>query len=104
MSDLLYGRILNVLLGALLPIAAGVYIAFIRRHRADHVARVAAAFVAVPAMGALVIFQIHLFRVVTGVGSPVHSDTVFFATVMAEGIASLVVIFRGALKARNAAR
>ena len=54
--------------------------------------------------GALVIYQIHLFRVLTGVGSPLRSDTVFFATLVTEGIAALAVIFRGALKARDATR
>ncbi len=103
MSDLLYGRLLNVLLGALLPVMALAYIRFIRRHRSDAMVRVAGALVAVPAMGALVIFQIHVFRILTGVGSPVHSDRVFFATIVAEGLAMLAIIFREALKAPDAA-
>ena len=102
MNDLFYGRSLNVLLGTLLLIVACVYVRFIRRRGADAMVRVVAALIAVPTMGALVICQIHLFRVLTGVSSPLRSDTVFFATVVAEGIATLAVIFRGALKARDA--
>ena len=101
MSDLLYGRSLNVLVGLLLLIVAYVYARIIRRYRTSAVVRIATAGVAVPTMGAIVIFQIYLFRIVTGVGRPLHSDTVFFATVAGEGLVALAIVFRGALKARD---
>lgn len=104
MNDLFQARTLNLLLGALLLIVASVYARFVRRRGADATARVVAVVVAVSTMGALVIYQIHLFRVLTGVGSPLRSDTMFFATLVTEGIAALAVIFRGALKARDATR
>jgi len=80
MNDLLYGRSLNVFVGLLLLVVAYVYMRVVRRYRADALVRMAAAVVAVPTLGALVIFQIHLFKAVTGVSRPLHSDAVFFAT------------------------
>ena len=102
MSDLLYGRGLNVLVGLLVLVVVYVYVRVIRRYRAQAILRIAAAGVAVPTMGALVIFQIYLFRIVTGVSRPRHSDTVFFVTLVGEGVAMLAIVFGAALKARNA--
>jgi len=101
MDDLVYGRSLNFLVGVLFVVAAYVYVRVIRRYRSNAFVRGAAAVVAIPAMGALVIFQINLFRTVTGVSSPLHSDTVFFATLVGEGLAGLAIIFRAALKVRD---
>jgi len=102
MSDLLYGRGLNVLVRLLLLIVAYAYVRVIRRYRDAAIARIAAAGVAVPAMGAVVIFQIHLFRAVTGVSRPLHSDSVFFTTLVGEGVAMLAILYRGAMGARRA--
>ena len=102
MDDFVYGRSLNVLVGVLFLVVAYVYVRVIRRYRDDAFVRIAAAVVAIPTMGALVIFQINLFRMVTGVSSPLHSDTVFFATLLGEGLAGLAIIFRAALKVRDA--
>ena len=89
MNDLVYARSLNFLVGVLFLVVAYVYVRVIRRYRDDAIVRVAAAVIAIPTMGALVIFQINLFRMVTGVSSPLHSDTVFFATLVGEGLAAL---------------
>jgi hypothetical protein len=104
MNDLLYGRSLNVLVGLFFLVVTYVYIGVLRRYRANALVRTAAAVVAVPTLGVLVIFQIYLFRAVTGVSRPLHSDTVFFATLIGEGIVALVIIFRGALKMRESTR
>ena len=104
MNDLLYGRSLNVFVGLLLLVVAYVYMRVVRRYRADALVRMAAAVVAVPTLGALVIFQIHLFKAVTGVSRPLHSDAVFFATLIGEGVVALAIIFRGALKVRESTR
>ncbi len=101
MNDLLYGRSLNILVGLFFLVVAYVYVGVLRRYRADALARTAAAVVAVPTLSALVIFQIYLFRAVTGVSRPLHSDTVFFATLIGEAVVALAIIFRGALKMRE---
>lgn len=102
MSDLLYGRCLNVLVGLLLLFVAYAYVKSMHRYRNKTIARIAAAGVAVPAMGAIVIFQIYLFRMVTGISRPLHSDVVFFATLIGEGLAALAILYRGAMAARSA--
>jgi len=102
MDDLVYGRSLNVLVGALFLVVAYVYVRVLRRYKDNAIVRVAAAVVAIPTMGALVIFQINLFRIVTGVSTPLHSDTVFFATLVGEGLAGLALFLRAALKVRDA--
>jgi hypothetical protein len=102
MSDLLYGRGLNVLVGLLAVSMAYGYTRVIRRYRDNAIMRIAAAGVAIPTMGALVIFQIYLFRMVTGVSNPQNADAVFFATLMGEGLAMLAIVFRGARELRDA--
>lgn len=101
MNDLLYGRSLNGLVGLFFVVVAYVYVGVLRRYRADALVRTAAAVAAVPTLGALVIFQFYLFRAVTGLAGPLHSDTAFFATLIGEGVVALAIIIRGALKMRE---
>jgi hypothetical protein len=82
-------------------VVAYVYVSVLRRYKDNAIVRVAAAVVAITTMGALVIFQISLFRMVTGVSTPLHSDTVLFATLVGEGLAGLALILRAALKVRD---
>jgi hypothetical protein len=94
MSDLLYGRGLNILLGLLFVSMIYAYVRAMRHFRDEAiVVRIAVAGIALPTMAALVLFQIYLFRMVTSVSRPLE-DIVCFATMCGEGLAAIVIILR----------